>query len=259
MARFAAYSLEPLSPLHLGSRRAGVVAQTHRHAPGHLFTFALAAAVGMRRGASADIFQKALDEVMRRFHFAPAFFFAGEEALSEAEVERRLVASSHHVSLALEHRAAVDGALFEVESLQPRPGVTLRGGVWLADDGMLDGRPLSDWFSEIRLGGELKTGSGRVRCAVWDDQARHYPGVGPVSAQGVWLEAGTTLPGAALDGVANAPLVPWLGRRHDPVLGFGRRLSQAGLVRIGGTVVESGHFIAASGASGLGCWEKVRD
>jgi hypothetical protein len=45
------------------------------------------------------------------------------------------------------------------------------------------------------------------------------------------LAAGELLPGAAVDGVGGVPLQPWLGRRHDPKLGFGRRLSQAVLVR----------------------------
>ncbi len=77
MPTFAAFSLELRSPLHLGSRRAGVVAQTHRHAPGHLFVHALAAAVGAARGGSPGHFADALDEIMRRFRFGPAFFIDG--------------------------------------------------------------------------------------------------------------------------------------------------------------------------------------
>lgn len=254
MTTFAAFTLEPLSPLHLGSRRAGVVAQTHRHAPGHLFTHALAATIGMRRGASADFFATALDEVMRRFRFGPAFFMDGKQRLDDAEVARRLIASSHHVTLDNDSRSAVESALFEVEAIQVKRGIVLAGGVWLEDGDKIDGRPLKDWLSDIRLGGELKTGFGRVRCDNWEMNAKTYPGVGPATASGVHLKAGDLLPGAALAGVAESPLVPWVGRRHDPKLGFGRKLSQAGLVRLHGRVAASAVFAPGATNAELGCW-----
>lgn len=257
MTTFAAFALEPLSPLHLGSRRAGVVAQTYRHAPGHLFTYALAAAVGMGRGASVDFFAAALDEVMRRFRFGPAFFIDGEKRLEDAEVERRLLTSSHHVTVDGNSRSAVESALFEVEAIQVRRGILLAGGVWLEDDDRIDGRPLKDWLSDIRLGGELKTGFGRVRCAKWEMNAKTYLDIGPASASGLHVEAGSLLPGAALDGVGQASLVPWLGRRHDPQLGFGRKLSQAILVRINGIASAAGIFLPSQDHERAGCWTKV--
>lgn len=253
-AVFAAFSLELVSPLHLGSRRAGVVAQTHRHAPGHLFTHALAASVGMRRGTDPATFQQALAEIMRRFRFGPAFFMEGGRRLDDAEVGRRLIASSHHVTLDGDSRSAVESALFEVESIQPRRTIHLAGGVWLEDGDLIDNRPLAEWLSDIRLGGELKTGFGRVRCSAWDEKATLYPGVGKATAEGVVLEAGQPLPGAALAGVGESPLVPWLGRRHDPKLGFGRRLSRAALVRINGVVPARTLFRPHGSDEGLGCW-----
>lgn len=153
MTAFAAYSLELISALHLGSRRAGVVAQTHRHAPGHLFVHALAATVGMRRGASADFFAAALDEITRRFRFGPAFFMRGDDRLDDAAVKHELIASSHHVTL--------DG---DTRFIQARPNIRLCGGVWCEGGDVIDGCPLREWLSDIRLGGELKTGLGRVRC-----------------------------------------------------------------------------------------------
>ena len=256
MAEFAAFSLELLSPLHLGSRRAGIVAQTHRFAPGHLFAYALAASLGGQRGGSPAVFADALDETLRRFRFGPAFFIEGERRLSDDEVASRLLSSSHHVSLSLDTRAAVDRALFEVERLQTKPGspIRLAGGVWF-DTAKLDGKVLPDWLSEIFLGGELKTGHGRVRCTDWQVGARHYPGIGPADAQGLSLESGDVLPGPALTGVAKAPLMPWLGRRHDKARGFGRCLSQAAMVRLHGNVVNTGYFLPAKHEPGLGCWQ----
>jgi hypothetical protein len=254
MNAFAAFSLELVSSMHLGSRRAGVVAQTHRHAPGHLFVHALAATVGMRRGASADFFAAALDEISRRFRFGPAFFMRGEKRLDDTEVERELIASSHHVTLDGGTRSAVESALFELEFIQARPGIRLHGGVWYDGGDTIDGRPLRDWLSEIRLGGELKTGLGRVRCSDWQAGANAYPGIGVAGPQGVSCKAGDILPGATLDGVAGSPLTPWVGRRHDARLGFGRRLSRAALVRVNGYSERDATFLPAVEEPGLGCW-----
>lgn len=255
MTTFAAFSLEPLSPLHLGSRRAGVVAQTHRHAPGHLFTYALAAAVGMHRGTSVDFFAAALDEVTRRFRFGPAFFMEAARRLDDADVERRLIASSHHVTLDSDSRSAVESALFEVEAIQVRRGIHLAGGVWMEDGDKIDGRSLKEWLSDIRLGGEQKTGMGRVRCENWQAGAKIYPGVGPAGESGVRLDAGGLLPGAAVDGVEGVPLVPWVGRRFDARLGFGRALTKALLVRCDGFASVDGCFIPATGTK-AGCWQQ---
>ena len=258
MAEFAAFTLEVLSPLHLGIRRAGVVARSHRHAPGHLFSHALAAVCGVQRGAAPEHFAAALEEVTRRFRFGPAFFVEAGVRLSEEAIEARLLFSSHHVTLSLGERSALDSALFEVEALRAssRGGVHLAGGVWFDRDG-LDGKPLSQWLSAIRLGGEQKTGYGRVRCAEWKAGAKAYPGLGDAGPQGLRRTAGEQLPGAALDGVDRAPLVPWLGRRFDPRRGFGRRLSQAALVRVDGRVSEGGFFLPSAVEPGLGCWQRA--
>ena len=256
MATFAAFSLELHSPLHLGSRRAGVVAQTHRHAPGHLFVHALAAAVGAARGGSPGQFADALDEITRRFRFGPGFFLEGERRLDDAEVERRLLSSSHHVTLDSTTRSAVESALFEVEKLAPPPnsGIRLCAGVWFDED-KLDARSLRNWLSDLRLGGELKTGCGRVHCDGWQAGAAHFPGIAAADGQGLRLAAGETLPGAALDGVHGVPLQPWVGRRHDPTLGFGRRLSQAVLVRMHGRTVQDARFLPCSNGEAAGCWQ----
>lgn len=254
MNAFAAFSLELVSSIHLGSRRAGVVAQTHRHAPGHLFVHALAATVGMHRGVSADFFAAALVEITRRFRFGPAFFIRAEKRLDDAAVERELVASSHHVTLDGGTRSAVESALFELEFILARPGIRLHGGVWYDGGDAIDGRPLREWLSEIRLGGELKAGFGRVRCTDWQAGANIYPGIGAAGPKGLVCRAGDILPGATIDGVAGSPLTPWVGRRHDKKLGFGRRLSQAALVRVNGRVQRDSLFLPVACEPGLGCW-----
>lgn len=259
MSTFAAFSLELLSPLHLGSRRAGVVAQTYRHAPGHLFVHALAAAVGAARGGLPENFAGALADVMHRFRFGPAFFIDGDRRLDDTEVERRLLSSSHHVTLDGTTRSAVESALFEVEQLAVPAGGSIRlgGGVWF-DDERLDAHPLREWLSIIRLGGEIKTGCGHVHCDGWQVDTPRYPGVGTAAdGAGVRLAAGELLPGAAIDGVGGVPLQPWLGRRHDPKLGFGRSLSQAVLVRMHGRSERDVRFLPCGSGAAAGCWQIV--
>ena len=260
MSTFASYTLELKSPLHLGSRRAGVVSQTHRHAPGHLFVYALAAAVGMNRGSTPDVFAKALEEITGRFRFGPAFFMRLDKRMEDAEVERDMVTSNHHVTLEGDTRSAVESALFEVECLNPAPhlGVRLAGGVWYKGGDTIDKRPLRDWLGILRLGGEQKMGLGRVSCDGWKNNSSQYPGLsGKVIPEGLSVSAGEQLMGAALDGVHTAPLVPWLGRRHDANLGFGRQLSQAVLVRMNGHVETDACFLPSVGDPGVGCWQRV--
>ncbi len=259
MSNFASFSLELKSDLHLGSRRAGVVAQTHRHAPGHLFVFALAAAVGMRRGSTPEIFAQALEEVTRRFRFGPAFFMRGDKRLDDAAVEQEMIASQHHVTLDGEARSAVESALFEVECIHvPRAlDVRLKGGVWCEGGESIDRRPLREWLSDVRIGGEIKTGLGRVHCENWQSGAKNYPGMGLAGSKGLRAIAGSQLFGVALDGVSASPLVPWLGRRHDSQLGFGRRLSEAVLVRMNGRVDVDADFMPSNIDPGLGCWQRT--
>jgi hypothetical protein len=69
------------------------------------------------------------------------------------------------------------------------------------------------------------------------------------------LAAGELLPGAATDGVGGVPLQPWLGRRHDPKLGFGRRLSQAVLVRMHGRSEHDARFLPCATGTAAGCWQ----
>ena len=260
MKTFARYSLKLESALHLGRRRASFVAQTFRHAPGHLFPHALAAAVGAERGGKFQHFDQALQEIITRFRFGPAFFMDGENPLTETQVEHRLVYSNHHVTLDGATRSAVDTALFEVEHLSAPPDgkdskIRLCGGVWF-DDEILDKRPLREWLSCIRLGGELKTGYGHVRCDGWQTGATQYPGIGKADAAGLHVDKEARLPGAALDGVKDAPLTPWLGRRYDQELGFGRKLSKSVLVRVDGISEAKSIFLPATDAAGLGCWQR---
>lgn len=257
--QFCTFTLKLQSSLHLGRRRAGVVSQTHRHAPGHLFVYALAACVGSQRGGThTEVFVQALDEIRQRFRFGPAVFMEGDRRLNEVEVEQKLLTSRHHVTLDSYTGSAVDSALFEVELLHDNPSIDMRlcGGVWLNGDEHIDGQPLHHWLSAIRLGGEQKIGCGRVQCMHWDAQATQYPGLGSATTSGLSLSAGAVLPGAALDGVEHAPLVPWLGRRYDPTQGFGRRLSEAVLVRLNGRVSEAATFLPANTEPGLGCWTR---
>lgn len=259
MTCFATFTLTPLSPLHLGSRRAGIVAMTHRYVPGHLFTYALAAQLGRQRGKKREAFTAEIDEIARRFRFGPAFFLAPNgERLSDDEVEARLIRSFHHVTLHPQERAAIDRALFELEAITPQPSIVLAGGVWIDGDPELDGIPLRAWLDRIRLGGERKAGYGVVRCTGWEAHADEYPGIGPANAHGLHLPAGATLPGPACDDtiLSEAPLLPWLGRRYSPTHGHGRELSPPALVRIHATLTENATFLPANTEPLLGCWQR---
>ncbi len=257
---FYSYRLLPLGPLHPGDRRAGVVARCHRHLPGHLFSYALTATVAAARGLAGDDFAghlRLLDEIRARFRFGPAFVCAEGRRLDDAAVEARCLGATERVTLRPGARSAVAGALFEVEVLRLPDGHHLAGGVW-ADAPELDGEPLHHWLGRLRLGGERRLGYGRVRCPERLDETDRYPGVGPVVGEAVVMAPGEILPGAALDGVENAPLRPWLGRRHDRDRGSGRAFSQAVLVRLHGQVpAGGGRYRPSAEEPGLGCWEPL--
>jgi hypothetical protein len=266
--QFASFEIEPLSPLHLGAGRRGFVATTHAFVPGHLFAYALASQIGQHQGGKPEHFAQALQLVLKNCRFGPALVKAEGRALLPTRdghtLEAGCVTGQNHVSLDLESSSAVEGALFEVESLSPRwlcgarrgQPVRLGGGVWYRQE-RLAGLPLSDWLGRLRLGGELKTGQGHIHRAEWNPRARDYHGIGPADHRGLHLEKGQILPGAALDGMAEGALRPWLGRLHCPENGFGRRLGAPALVVLDGVTPEAGTFLPSDSEVSLGCWERV--
>ncbi len=181
-----------------------------------------------------------------------------------AEIETACLTGQNHATLDLETASAVDGALFEVESISARwlsgarrgKPVRLGGGLWFRQE-RLAGLPLADWLKRLQLGGEIKTGHGLIREDVhWDPEARNYHGLGKTDGQGLHRDAGELLPGPSMDGVANGPLRPWLGRLHCPDKGFGRRLDTPALVVVDGDVRQGGCFMPGRNEVGLGCWER---
>jgi len=270
--RFAAFTLELVSPLHLGSGRAGMVARSHTFVPGHLFGYALAVARGRELGGRPEHFQAALAEVAQAARYAPALPLGPDGRVEPDWPEQagQYLGGQHHVALRLDSRSAADKALFEVEHILPRyprgprRGERLRlgGGLWYRD-ARPGGREWPDWLDRLRLGGELKTGLGRVRLVDWAPGASDFHGWAPSNAAGLRLAPEQRLWGPALDAVPGldaAPLRPWLGRRHDYARGAGgsgRLLSAAILVRLharAGTDLPPVWPCAVEG-SGWGCWE----
>ena len=273
--RFAAFTLELVTPLHLGSGRAGMVAKSHGFVPGHLFGYAIATALGRHRGGQPEHFRQALGEVAAAARFAPAFVLdrQGRIEADWPEHPERHIAGNPHVALHLDSRSAVDGALFEMEYLAqrhlrgPDKGRPLRlgGGVWLTE-AKLAGRSWRDWLELARFGGELKAGYGVVSCVGWQDNPGGFHGWAKADGSALHLSPKGRLLGAALDTVAgldDAPLRPWTGRRHDfsqGAGGFGQHLEQAVLVRMHGrwnndatlTVLPSPAL-----SSHWGCWDPV--
>ena len=270
--RVASFILEPVTPLHIGSGRAGMVAKSHSFIPAHLFGYALAAQRGRQAGGQPKHFQDALKEVDAAARFAPAFILNDQNRIEDwRKHPERYLMGQHHVSLHLDSRSAADSALFETESLSPRhlagprQGQPLRlgGMVWLQDS-QFAGRDWSDWLNALRLGGELKGGQGHVRLVDWQMNRPDFHGWGRVDAKGLHLAPQQRLWGAALGELADisdAPLRPWLGRTYDFKQGsggFGRHLADVVLVRLHGRHVGQGEGVflpARREGSRWGCWE----
>lgn len=267
--RFAKFTLELQSPLHIGAGRAGMLARSHGFVPGHIVTFALAAVIGQARGGRYEHFATALNAVRTQLRCGPLFIQdAGERhplwpRHHRSVIEARYLDAINHVALELESASAVEGALFEVEQIAPRclhgpqqgQPTRLVGGLWF-QEATLDSRTWEDWLNESRLGGELKVGLGRVRVVEWNIGAGDYAGLGKIDGSGLQLQSGV-LPGPSLDGTTDAPLQPWLGRLFDTKQGFGRRFSPPALVRLDGVVRETGVFLPSADEVGLGCWTRV--
>jgi hypothetical protein len=267
--RFASLTLELTSPLHAGAGRAGMVARSHGFVPGHLLSYALAAAVGAARGGAQADYAAALTQIRARLRCGPLLL---ESPVKKGQglfpyrdrqaIEQNFIFGSHHVTLHADACSAAEGALFEVEAISaqvlrgPARGTPARllGGVWFADKA-IDGVPLQTWIGRCRLGGEPKTGLGRIRVAEWREGNGNYAGVGAADGAGLRLRAGAELAGPALSGVDAAPWQPWVGRLFDPEQGFGRRLSPARLVRLDGVATGDARFLPSDQEPGLGCWE----
>ncbi len=268
--QFANYRLNILSPLHIGSRRSGMVAKTYYYVPGHIITFALIAAIGQyQKAKDYNSYLSIQKEVLNNTRFGAAFFQnVNGNNLTDEQIEKELVYGNHHVTLAQDTRAAIDGAMFEVEAIYPKKDICITGGVWFNSETIFE-RNIKDWLNEIKIGGELKTGYGRISLLDFNTKSNVYIGINnnnnKVDEQGLLLAKNEILKGATLDnienqnsGVKNVPLEPFLGRRYDEKLGFGRALSAAVLVRMNGVVAADNlHFLPCNDEVGLGCWKLV--
>ena len=273
--RFAAFTLNLVTPLHLGSGRAGMVAKSHAFVPAHLFSYALAAQYGRRHGGQSADFEAGLAAVNAAVRFGPALMLNDQRQIAADWLDhpQRYLSGQHHVALELDTRSAADSALFETEYLSTHylagsdKGKPLRlgGGMWFAEE-TFAGRPWQDWLNELRLGGELKSGLGHVRLADWQPDRTDFHGWGRTDGQGLQLDSGQRLWGAALDSIpdsvlSDAPLRPWLGRSYDFSRGhggFGRHLDRVALVRLHPRYIHSdpGRFMPARRTGWQwGCWE----
>ena len=273
--RFTGFILQLETPLHIGAGRGGMLLRSHGFVPGHLVSYALAAAIGKAKGGRSADFTQALAAVFRETRCGPLFIRDVEQnrVLSPRQdrerIETHYLTARNHVTLDPQTCSAVETALFEVESIAARTlhgsergqPVRLAGGLWHSTP-QLAGQPLKDWFHRgLLLGGELKTGLGRVKLAKpgWMPDARHYAQQPdwPVNECGLQRIMGDLLPGPSLDGTTEAPLQPWLGRLFDPQQGFGRRFSPPALVRMDGRAQETGTFLPSCDETGLGCWTRT--
>ncbi len=271
---FTGFILELETPLHIGAGRGGMLARGHGFVPGHVVSYALAAAIGKANGGQYPHFAAALQTVLSETRCGPLFIFDPQEKRTllprrdRERIERHYLTARNHVTLDPEAGNAVESALFEVESIAARvlhglqrgTPVQLVGGLW-HNNQQLAQKLLKDWFSPgLLLGGELKTGLGRVRLATkgWMPNASHYAqnSAWPVNGNGLQLNADATLPGPSLDGSSDAPLQPWLGRLFDEKQGFGRRFPGAALVRLDARCIVPGHYLPAATEVGLGCWQR---
>ena len=248
------------------------MARSHSFVPGHVIGYALATQLGRSKGGKPEDFQTALREVSASARFAPAFILDRQGRIEQdwPDHPERYLSGDHHVTLHLEKRSAVEGALFEVEYLAPRrlhgsgkgQPIRLGGGLWLRDS-KLAGRSWREWLDFCRLGGELKAGYGIVRCIDWQENAATFHGWGRSQPDGLHLsDKDSRLWGPARDcvmGVDDAPLIPWTGRRYDfsqGTGGFGQRLETVTLVKLNAKITQPLTLMpSGQEVSHLGCWE----
>lgn len=269
---FTGFILELETPLHIGAGRGGMLARGHGFVPGHVVSYALAAAIGKASGGQYSHFEAALSTVLSETRCGPLFILDPQEKCAllprrdRERIERYYLIARNQVTLDVETGSAVESALFEVESIAARAlhglkrgtPVQLVGGLW-HDNQQLAEKLLKDWFgSGLLLGGELKTGLGRVTLAGWMPNTPHYAKnpEWPVDKDGLRLDTNMILPGPSLDGGSDAPLQPWLGRLFDEKQGFGRRFPGAALVRLDARCTDPGWYLPAATKVGLGCWQR---
>lgn len=266
--QFATITLELLTLLHIGAGECGMLLRSHGFVPGHLVAYALANIIGKAQGGQDANFQEALVQVRTQLRCGPLFILDKEknEPLlpyeNQQRIETHYLIATNHVALNHETRSSVEHALFEVEAISNhvlRGGkergqpTRLVGGLWYKTD-QLSNKPLANWLDQCWLGGEIKSGFGRVHC-IGLEPTQTYPGIGgKCDADGIHLKAGDILHGPALNGVKDAPLRPWVGRLYDKNKGFGQRLSPPVLIRMDGKVEKDACFLPASIEEGFSCW-----
>jgi hypothetical protein len=268
--QFAPITLELLTPLHIGAGRCGVLLRSHNFVPGHVIAYALAAAIGKHKGWQNQDFEKALKTINDNLRCGPFFIWDSEALLphkDQQQIETHYLTATNHVTLHFDTSASVEGALFEVEAISARvlrgekrgQPTQLKGGIWYKTE-QLENQSLLEWLDQCWLGGERKTGFGRVQHVGELASESNYPGIPErrCDAEGVHLNAGDLLPGPALDGVIDVPRYPWLGRLYDDKKGkgFGRRFSEPALVRMGGNVKQNACFLPANTEKGFSCWKR---
>lgn len=121
--QFTGFILELETPLHIGAGRGGMLLRGHGFVPGHVVSYALAAALGKAGGGRSSDFACALDLVLRETRCGPLFIRDAEEnrVLSprrdRERIETRYLTARNHVTLDPQTCSAVETALFEVESI----------------------------------------------------------------------------------------------------------------------------------------------
>lgn len=170
------------SPLHVGYLKVGPLMRTRPYVLGKTIWGAVTAALALHQFAGD--FEKAREETKRILafsYFYPALepksplwpcytrdgLCYGEHQISAAEFERRLISVYGSTALDYSCNAAAVGSLHEVEFISPydlreaRP-VYLVGYIFVRQKNNCDWRAV---LNEIRLGGERKSGWGRVTLA----------------------------------------------------------------------------------------------
>jgi hypothetical protein len=267
--QFARLRLVPHSPLHIGAGRRGMVALSRGFVPGHVLSNALAAAMGKQLGGQYDDFQTALEGVLKHTRMGPlllknpdgdALFYPDRD---RHDIAYRYLTGSQHVTLDNRSGTAVDGALFEMEMISPHilrgdergEDTQLQGGFWFNQDELF-GQPLENWLKKLLLGGELKTGMGRLRDVFCDRGQQAYPHL-RMSAEGLQAQLGDIIPGPTMSGVQYVPQIPWTGRLYDKKQGFGRRFSSPILVCMDGVAKQQQTFMPNGSQHANGCWQPV--
>ncbi len=224
-----------ISPLFVGFRRSGNLWETRRYVPGKVLWAALTARLTRDRGlgnrGEAYVTTGANVHGGFRFGYLWPSLDGAEPYLpwEHADFDYQLLHSFVSTSVDVARSAALEGSLHETEYIAPRTRtgdpVYLVGDLWVASASSITEHEWRSTLANLRLGGELKYGWGRVELTGCDpasealggfavtyagDQVRLSLGSGQRITQHAYATGTEAVPGLS------GSIEPLVGRERTP-------------------------------------------